>query len=445
MKPRAAVLLVPLLAAACGGLRPPPRTVPEADRLSAAERRAFLAALEDHSGGRVEAALRHLEPLLALRPLHFPSHLLRQDALRGSDPAEGLEGEYEEIAARPGEVEPVRTAAEAEVLRVRVSPLGTAERVAAYQAAAVRDPSSPWARVALALARASLAREIEAESREKALAGFALESRRIHGEAVAAAERARTEAERAVALAPGLAATHACLAHALAAAADIGFADEKAALEARGRAMEACGRALEIDPGDPRVLLERALLLRDARRRDEALADLRLAALAAPRDRGVAAERAHALEEAGFTGEALDAWTALLEDAPDWADAWMDAGSACLRVGQLERALERYARADALYAKEGGQRWRARMGIATTLAQMGIDGGRQDRIAEALAQVKAYRDEGGPDRAWVERMTWILTGEEAPPAGSPPPTAPPGAADGGRPPAGAEGPAPSGE
>ena len=413
MKAHALLLLVPLLSAACGGLRPPARTVPEPDRLSDGQRDAYLSALEDAAAGLPAKALAHLEPLAALRPLHVPSHLLRQDLLRGEGREEEAALEYGALAAEPG------ATADAEVLRVRTSALPGPQRVAAYQAAAARDAASPWPRIALAVARRKQARDLEQGSRERALQGFAVESRALHEEAVAAAGRARTEAERAVALAPDLAASHACLAGALAEAADLARGTPEAARDLRGEAVDACGKALAIDPGDPRVLLERALLHRDSQKLDEALRDFEAAALAAPRDREILAERAAALESRGRTGEALAAWRELLEMEPRWTEAWMDGAGASLGAGRLDEALERYRRADVLYAEGGGERWRALRGGATTLAQMGLDRAEPDRLAEALGTVRAYAAEGGPDQAWVESMIYTLGGEEGGAAGDP--------------------------
>jgi len=402
------LLLAAVLAASCASSRPPERTVPEADLLPPAGQEAYREALRRMAAGDGAGADAALAPALAARPLHVSSHLLHQDLARATGRGDGLRTLYAAIAAE------LPADGGAAVLEARASPGSAEERIARYQAAAVRDSRSPWPRVALALARTDLAQALSARADARALEGFAEETRRLLAEAATAVERARAEGESAVALAPDLAAAHAALGRALAAGVP-GWVPpgEKEARALHARALEALDRALALDPGDPRVLLERALLRRRLSQRREAEEDLDAAALAAPGDADLHAARAANLEELGRGEEALGAWAAAVAAAPDRPEAWLDAGGALARAGRWAEALERYRRADAIYASRGGERWRARRGIATAAAQVGLDASDPSRFAEALENLRAYRSEGGPDRDWADLMAELL-GEESP-------------------------------
>ena len=399
------LLAAALAVAACGRSAAPPRTVPEADALAEPQRRAYLRALARQAEGDRDGADRALAPLLGARPLHVPSHLLHQDLATAGAAVEAVEAIAKEYTAlsreRPGD-------AAADVLAVRALPAATETRLAGYQAAAVKDPAAPWPRVALATERADHARELvqRAEARERA--GFPDDGKKLRAEARTSLDRARTEGERAVAVAPGLAAAHGALAHALAVAADLVPMEDRARRDLRGRAIERLGAALRIDGGDPRLLAARGMLLREVERGAEAQADLDAAALAAPADPAILAARARNLQETGRPDLAAEAWKKAAAAAPADPALRVDCASALAREGRWKDALEQYRRADALYAAKGGERWRARRGIVTALAQIGLDARDPARLAEALEVLRAYRAEGGPDATWAGWMAEVL-------------------------------------
>jgi tetratricopeptide (TPR) repeat protein len=391
--------------AGCAGPATLPRSVPDAGRLPADLRAGYLRALAEAASGDAAGAEKALTPLLRLRPPHVPSHLLHQDLARAAGKGEGLPADYAALAAEPG------AGADADVLRTRVSAVSSERRVAAYQAAAVKDPSAPWPRIALATARAELARDLVRRAEARAREGFAADAERIRGEARVSAERAWTEGERAVALAPDLAPAQGALGHALAVAADLAAGDDRERRGLRARALAALVRSLALDPGDPRVLLDRASVLRDTGHADTAQADLDAAAAAAPRDPETLVARARNLEDL-HRPEAVQAWRAAAEAAPGDPDILLDRGTALARAGRWEEALASYRAADAAYAVRRGPRWKARRGLVTALAQTGLDAGDRERLAEAVRMLRAYRAEGGLDEAWAAKMEELLAGAE---------------------------------
>jgi Tfp pilus assembly protein PilF len=406
------LLLAALSAAACGRSAGPPRTVPDPASLDDGLRRAYLKALAESTSGDAAAAARALAPLLLLRPVHVPSHLLHQDLARGAGAGEGLAEEYGALA------KDLPSSADADLLLVRARGATLEERVTGYQAAAVKDPAAPWPRVALATARTELSRDLLRRASAKERDGFAEEGKRLRVEAKSSAERARTEAERGVALAPGLAAAHAALGYALGVAADVAADKDREKNEARAKALDAFGSALAIDPGDPRVLLGRATMLRDSGHQAEAAKDLDAAAEGAPRDPVILAARARNLQDLGSPKESADAWRAAAAAAPRDPDLRLDFGTALAFFGRWRDSLAEFRKADALYATGGGERWKARRGIVTALAQIGFDEQDPKRLAEALEELRAYRAVGGPANDWAAKMAELL-GEETPAAEKP--------------------------
>jgi tetratricopeptide (TPR) repeat protein len=253
-----------------------------------------------------------------------------------------------------------------------------------------------------------MVRRASARERE----GFADEGKKLRADARISLERARTEGERAVAVAPGLAAAHAALGHVLAVSANLLPLEDREKRDLRARAIERMGRALALDPGDPRILEGRAFLLQDAGRGVDAQADFDAAAAAAPADPAVLAARARNLEGLSLHQRAADAWKEAAAAAPRDPGILVDLGSAMARLGRWKDALAQYRRADALYAEAGGERWKARRGLVTALAQLGLDSKDPRSLAEALEILTAYRAEGGPDAAWAGKMAEVL-GEEA--------------------------------
>jgi tetratricopeptide (TPR) repeat protein len=403
-----AVLLVPavLALAGCGRSAGPPRTVPDASQVEPEYRDRYLRALERAALGDAVGAGKALAPLLRVRPLHVPSHLLHQDLARTEKGKGSVDGEYAAIAKE------LPTSADAAVLLARVRP-GTREaRIEAYQAAAVRDPAAPWPRIALATARTEQARELLAAAAARERDGFAEEAARQRAAAKSALERARTEAERAVALSADLAPAHGALGHALAAAAELVPESDRTRRDLLRRALDSFGRALALDPGDPGLLLGRGLLL-VASDRKAAAVDLDAAAAAAPRDRAALAARARNLSEAGLLAEALEAWRAAVAALPGDPDLRVDLGRALGASDRWRQALAEFRRADALYESGGGERWKARRGLVTALVQLGIDEKDDRRLDEAREQLAAYRAEGGPDGGWAAKEAEFLG--EAPP------------------------------
>ena len=411
---------------ACAGPGAPSRTVPDGGRLAEDLRGDYLRALEEAAAGDGRAADRALEPLLPLRPVHVPSHLLHQDLARAAGEGGTLREGYAALAAEPG------SGANAEVLRVRAAGGSAEERIAGYQAAAAQEPAAPWPHIALAAARAELARELVRRAEVRARDGFAAEAEQLRADARASAERACTEGERAAAVAPDLAPAHAALGHARAVAATVAAGSQGERKDLRAKALDSLGRALALDPGDARVLLDRAAVHRDTERWEEAQADLDAAARYAPRDPGILSARARNLESRGGKAEAADAWRAAAAAAPRDPDILLDCGSALARAGRWDEALAVYRRADAAYAAAAGPRWRARRGLVTALTQRGLDEGDRALLDEALAQLGSYRAEGGLDEAWAAMMEELLAGDkeakgakEAAPTDPPPPPSPP--------------------
>jgi tetratricopeptide (TPR) repeat protein len=398
--------ILALAAAACGRSAAPPRTVPEPARLGEDGARTWLRAVAAVSAGKGERADRLLVPLLVLRPPHVPSHLLHQDLVRlrgGGD----LLGEYRALAAElPG-------SADAALLLARVQGATAKARLEGYRAAAARDPAAPWPRIALAVARSEEAADLLDRAQAKERDGFVEEGRARREEARAQADRARSEGERAVALAPDLAAAHGARGFALGVAAEIaGAAGGETVKERKALLAEALAcydRAVERDPGDPGSLLGRARLLAMTDQRERALVDIEAAFAAAPGEPRVLLARAAALSASpGREEEAVEAWHRVVAVRPADGDARTDLGTALVRARRWREALEAYRAADTLYAREGGERWKARRGIVTALVQGGIEGGAPVDTREALLHLRAYTAEGGPDRDWAGKMALLL-------------------------------------
>jgi tetratricopeptide (TPR) repeat protein len=397
-----ALLVAALAAPGCGRSAAVPRTVPGEASLDQGLRKAYLRALGKAAEGDAAGADRALAPLLLARPLHVPSHLLHQDLVRAAGGESALAGEYQALArSLPAD-------ASADVLAIRAVPGPAEARVTGYQAAAVKDPSAPWPRIALATARTDLAADLARRASSREREGFADEGKKLRADARSSMERARTEGERAVALAPDLAAAQAALGRALAETANIAAEEDAEKRDLRTRALFRLGKALSIDPGDPRILVARADVLRDSGRGTEAQDDLDAAAASAPRDPLVLAARARNLDDIHLDARAADAWREAAEAAPLDPDILVDFGSALARKGHWKEALAEYRRADALYADRGGERWRARRGMVTALAQLGLDSRDTARLAEALECLRAYRAEGGPDLKWAGNMAEVL-------------------------------------
>jgi len=295
--------------------------------------------------------------------------------------------------------------------------------VAGYQAAAVKDPAAPWPRIALATERADIARDLVRRAAARAMDGFADEGVKLRADARISLERARTEGERAVALAPGLSAAHAALGHVLALMASLLPLEDKEKRDLRARAIQRMGMALALDPGDPWILAGRGFILQEAGRGTDAQADFDAAAAAAPGDAEVLAARARNLEGLSLNERAASAWKEAAAAAPGIPEILLDYGSALARVGRWKDALAEYRRADAIYAAKGGERWRARRGLVTALAQLGLDAKNPGALAEALDLLRAYVSDGGPDSVWAGKMAVVL-GEEAPVPGTPVPGTP---------------------
>ncbi len=401
---------VALAALACAGTpQAPPRTVPQPDLLGPANAEEYLDALGLWAAGDGEGAERALRGCLGVRPLHVPSHLLRQDILAATGREEESRRDYAALVAEQP------TSAAAQLLGARSARGPLEARIAAYQEAASRDAAAPWPRIALAVARAERAAKLCAQGEARAREGFRDEQARLREEARAEIERAAMEAERAAALAPDLAAAHAARGHVAAAAADLALGGEQDARDHRGRALEAFARGLQLDPGDPRLLYARALALRTIPDLPEAQRDLDLAAAAAPRDVGILRARARNLSDLDRRAEALEAWGAVLDAEPQDADSRVELGIALYRLDRLDDSLREFRTAAEAAAAAGTPAWKAVRGEATVLAQRAIDSGAPEDLAAAVKALDAYLEAGGPDRAWATALAGLMAGDRSPP------------------------------
>ncbi|MHC4820300.1 MAG: hypothetical protein ACYTDX_01100 [Planctomycetota bacterium] len=390
-----------LFLAACSSLEAPPRTVPQAEELTEAEQSDYLLALEEAARGRERRALAALGALLQRRPVHVPSHLMRQDLLRSLGEDEGMAAEYADLAVA-GDVD-----AGAAVLAVRAGEGSVEERLTEYGEIAVKETTDPWPRIALSTVRAVRARAASDEASRRSRAGFPDEAAQLRAKARVAAERAVVEAERAVAVAPNLSTGHGALAHANALSARLATSDTKTLRKFRADATRAFDAALALDPGDPRLLLGRALLLRDAGKAREAQDDLDLARASSPLDLTVLKARAQNLDLLGRASDAAEAWTECEQLTPGDADIVVELAGSLARAEQWEESLRVYERAVRLYAGSDGPRWRAHRGLATVNTQLGLEGDAA-RLEEALRHLDLYLSTGGRDDDWAQEMREVL-------------------------------------
>jgi tetratricopeptide (TPR) repeat protein len=105
------------------------------------------------------------------------------------------------------------------------------------------------------------------------------------------------------------------------------------------RALDLIGRAIALKPADAGFRYNRALILQQARRLDEAAADFREVARLQPADAGAWAGLGEALLGLGQAGEALDAFERALALAPHSAELQSNRGVALRLMGRLDEAL----------------------------------------------------------------------------------------------------------
>ena len=55
----------------------------------------------------------------------------------------------------------------------------------------------------------------------------------------------------------------------------------------------------------------------------------------------------------------------------------------------------------------GGARWRAHRGLATVMTQHVLEG-QQERLSDALEQVRLYAEHGGPQDDWSRHLRQLL-------------------------------------
>lgn len=311
--------LVPLAAAValCACSSAPTRQVPDAAAIGPEASDSYRRAAAALDEGRPADALREIGPAAAISPWHVPSHAVRQDALAALGRTDEMRAWYEAAAVSvPGD--PARA-----LLAARVVPREGGLREAAYRAALGAEPSSVWARIALAYEIAHAAHDESEKSTALADAGFPSESltASIHAQSLVA--EAAQLAEQVAAEKPELAAAHGAVAdvlmssrrnfrgerarRALDAAEKASRLDSTAAASwarlARARrlapddagAAEAYERAIEIAPRDAALRAELGRVLLDLRRNDDAEEVLAEAQRLAPDDAGVAINRGVAL------------------------------------------------------------------------------------------------------------------------------------------------------
>jgi tetratricopeptide (TPR) repeat protein len=395
-----------LLAGCSSTVEIPQRSVPDGLSLTESQRRSYLDAARAIGEGRFDDAQRDLAPLLQVRPIHVPSHILRQDLSKREGAPEALRAEYDALAAS------LPADSGALLLRGRLASMDLRSRIEIYAAAAALSTTDPWPRIALALGRAEQARAMDSRAEERAREGFRDEQARLRLAALAVLDRARADAASAVALAPGLSSAHAAMGWVESTSAVLLGREEAERGPARGRAIVAFEQAIVLDPGDVRCRIARATLrLQTGVSVADVLPDLEAAVALAPADLEARKALARVLSEARHP-DAVAAWEVATILRPEDGDLLVELGRALVDVERWDDALDVFRRASATYRAHGVPAWHALRGEFTVLAQRGVDTGSAEDLAEARRILQAYREAGGPDTAWAEGIDRLLTEPE---------------------------------
>lgn len=381
---RHALLLT--IVAACAACTTPARQAYLAERLSPAERAAFVTALGRLDRGDAEGALVVVQPVCAVEPWYVPAHVARQDALRRLGQDDEVARSYRDAAAAlPGDGARV-------LLAGRTFADDAPEKAAYYRRALELDASSPWPVIALAYELLREAAQDEDEATRLSREGFLPASKERADRGAARRTEAEALARRAEQAHPVLAAAHALVADAM-----LASVDETSRRRRLDAALESARRAATLDPADPWMHVRLAAVLRIRGDDAGAAEELRSAYGLSGRAASVGARLARVLLDLSEDSEALDLLEAAAGVLQDDAVTWMNLGVARYRARDFAGAEEAYS-------------WAARLapdspdpfeGLAVVRARAGD----RDGAAEAM---RSYLVNGGSDRErgqeFIDRM-----------------------------------------
>jgi tetratricopeptide (TPR) repeat protein len=198
-----------VVAAILAGCTSTPRAVPDSASLAGSEVEAYREAESELESGDATAALRTIAAAAEREPWHVPSHTLRQDALVAlGQEAEARVWYAEEETRHPEDAARV-------LLSARLASRTAGARESGYRAALKLDPSSPWARIALAYELDRVAEDERTRATALADGGFRADADAARARSKTARAEAVALAEKAVADRPDLAATQGALADVL--------------------------------------------------------------------------------------------------------------------------------------------------------------------------------------------------------------------------------------
>lgn len=386
MTRRLALAAVLLLAFGCST---PPRVLPDGAALTPDEADSFRDARSAFEGGDAEETLELVEPAAAREPWHVPSHQLRQDAFTAlSRETQAREWYSAEAASHPED------AARA-LLAARLTSRLDGARETAYRAALKLDPSSPWARIALAYELVRVAADDHARATAFADTGFRVDADAARAHARSARAEATDLAESVVADRPDLAEAHGVLADVL--MSGIRTPGDPRAPVA-GRAAEEAAR---IDPASA-AAWARVGRSRHERADDAGAAEaLKRAVSLAPDDAGSWKNLGRVLLELRKDSDARSALEEAARLAPADAEVALNHAVALFRLGKTEAAAREFARAAKLTPSDP----RPFEGIALARAELG----QRDAAAEAM---ESYLANGGTDRDAARRFIDEMRGGE---------------------------------
>jgi Flp pilus assembly protein TadD len=380
-----------LVAAILCGCASQPRAVPDAASLAPPEVDAYREAETALQSGDAAGALRTIAPAAEREPWHVPSHALRQDALVALGQEADARAWYADEAERHPE-----DAARA-LLAGRLAPRAGAVRETAYRVALKIDPSSVWARIALAYELARIANDDRTRATSLADGGFSADADAARGHAKAARAEAESLAKAVAAERPDLAAAQGALADVLLSG-DLGPGDPDTAVAAR-----AAEAAAHIDSGSAEAW-GRAGRARRARSDDAgAVIAFTRAADLAPDDPVLKGNLGRVLLDLRRDGAARDVLEEAARLAPGDAVVAANHAVALFRTGRLDAAAREFGRAAELAPSDP----RPLAGMALARSELG------DRAGAAEA-MEGYLAKGGSDRDAARRFIDAMRAPEKP-------------------------------